>query len=337
MLVLSAMQPRFSTLITVLCLAAACGGPRRTPPSGGALAFPGANGTNALARVERFVRISPRDSGTAGAAYAAQWIAQELRGIGLKPIADTWTEATANGPMAFSNIHAELPGQTNHLIVIGSHFDTKSGIAPDFQGANDGGSSTGLLLELASVLRQAPPLRHAVRFAFFDGEEAVGTYRPNDGLHGSRRMAASLAQTLAHRQVTAVIILDMVGDRQLNLEVPRNVTPWLAKVALDAAVDAGYPKLTIARGAILDDHWPFFEHGMPAVNLIDFDYGTVPGKHDYWHTREDTVDKLSADSLTITGRIVVEMLRRLDASLDPPVAVPSASGASGSPAPRTGR
>jgi hypothetical protein len=280
--------------------------------------FSAANGSNALARVARFVAIRPRDAGTAGAAYAAQWIAQELRAAGLKPVADTWREATVIGPTTFSNIHAEIPGQTNQLIVIGSHFDTKSGILPDFEGANDGGSSTGLLLELAHVLRRGPPLRHAIRFAFFDGEEAVESYRPNDGLHGSRRMAGKLAQSLANRQVTAVIILDMVGDAALNLEVPRNVTPWLAKIALEAGVDAGYPKLAIARGAILDDHWPFFEHGMPAVNLIDFDYGSVPGKHDYWHTSEDTVDKLSAESLAITGRIVLEMVRRIDAGIGVP-------------------
>lgn len=283
--------------------------------------FSNADGTNALERVARFVAIRSRDSGTAGAAYAAQWIAQELRAVGLTPVADTWRETTANGPMTFSNIHAEIAGETNQVIVIASHFDTKSGISVDFEGANDGGSSTGLAIELARMLRQGAPLRHTVRFAFFDGEEAVGTYRPNDGLHGSRRMATQLARGLPARSVAAVIVIDMVGDRDLSLEVPRNVTPWLATVALDAAVATGYPKLTIAKGAILDDHWPFVELGMPAIDLIDFDYGSVPGKHDYWHTPADTLDKLSPDSLSITGRIVLEMLRRIENGIGVPDAL----------------
>ncbi len=292
------------------------------PTSGGGPSWPvfsATDGTNALHRVARFVEIRPRDSGTRGAAYAAQWIAQELRSIGLFPVADTWREQTATGSMQFSNVHADLPGATNALIIIGSHFDTKSGLGPDFQGANDSGSSTGLAIELARVLREGPRLHHTVRFAFFDGEECVVAYRPNDGLHGSRRMARRLARELASQPVVAVIIIDMVGDRDLGLEIPRNVTPWLARVALDAAVAAQYPRLRIARGAILDDHWPFIEVGIPAVNLIDFEFGSAPGRNDYWHTLEDSMDKLCADSLTTTGRIVLEMIRRLDQSIGVPL------------------
>lgn len=302
-----------SILVLSILALPGCGKPK--PPSGRAEAWPRfteEHGTNALGRVERLVAIRPRDSGTPGAAYAAQWIAQELRAVGLRPVADTWKEQTANGPMQFANIHADISGQTPALIVIGSHFDTKAGISGDFQGANDGGSSTGLALEMASILSQGPPLRHTVRFAFFDGEECVGSYRPNDGLHGSRRMAQKLAAELASQPVVAVIILDMVGDRNLGLEIPRNVTPWLARVALDAAVSVGYPQLTIARGAVIDDHWPFVEAGMSAVDLIDFEYGSAPGKNDYWHTEGDAVDKLSAGSLAVSGRIVLEMIRRLE-------------------------
>ncbi len=280
-------------------------------------AFTAPHGTNALRRIERLVKISPRDSGTAGAAYAAQWIASELREIGLKPVADTWEESTAHGPMTFSNIHAEQTGRSNKLIIIGSHFDTKSGICDDFQGANDGGSSTGLLLEIAAFLQSYGPFHHTIRFAFFDGEECITNYRINDGLHGSRRMAGKVAAQIKKQPVAAVIIIDMVGDQDLKLEIPRNVTPWLAKIALDAAVAAGYPHLTIARGSMIDDHWPFLELGMPVVNLIDFEYGSAPGKNDYWHTPHDTIDKLSSDSLATTGRIVLEILARLEAAAEP--------------------
>ncbi len=304
-------------LATALALTAGCG--RIPTPDSGWPSFSEADGTNALERVERLVQIRPRDSGSAGAAYAAQWIAQELRAIGLRPVADTWREETAQGALQFSNIFADLPGATNRLVLIGSHFDTKTGLGPGFQGANDSGSSTGLALELARILRgKASPLKHTVRFAFFDGEECRVSYRPNDGLHGSRRMALQLAREQEQRPVAAVIILDMVGDRDLGLVIPRNVTPWLARVALDAAASTGYPQLRIAPGAILDDHWPFVEQGMAALNLIDFEYGSSPGRNDYWHTLEDSLDKLSAHSLTVTGRIVLDLIRRIEEGADLP-------------------
>ena len=287
------------------------------------------DGTNALDRVARLVEIRPRDAGTQGGAYAAQWIAQELRSAGLSPKADTWREQTALGPMTFSNIYVDIPGRTNSLLLVGSHFDTKSGLGPEFQGANDSGSSTGLLIELARILAKGPKLNYTVRFAFFDGEECITSYRSNDGLHGSRRMAGNLARNLSSQTVAAVIVIDMVGDLNLGLEIPRNVTPWLARVALDAAASSDYPQLTIARGAIIDDHWPFMEAGIPAVNLIDIEYGSAPGKNDYWHTLEDTQDKLGAHSLTTTGRIVLEMIRLLDLGIGVPRPDAASTGGDG--------
>jgi len=270
------------------------------------------DGQNAFSRIERLVALGPRDSGTAGAAYAAQWIAQELRQIGLVPVADTWQEETAQGLKTFINVYAEIPGSEDGLIIIGSHFDTKSGISPDFIGANDGGSSTGLALELARVLKDAA-LKHTIRFAFFDGEECVENYRINDGLHGSRRMAEQVATTRPKSlPVPVVIVLDMVGQKNLRLIIPRNVTPKLALLALKSAEAIGYTPLKIAAGSILDDHWSFLEQGMPSLLLIDFDYGDVPGKNNYWHTVHDTLDKLSPESLTITGRITLGMIQRLE-------------------------
>ncbi|MCL1857450.1 MAG: M28 family metallopeptidase [Kiritimatiellaeota bacterium] len=274
--------------------------------------FTAENAENALATVAELCERGPRDAGTVEAGYAAQWIAQKLRAAGLRAKADTWREATPRGMTTFSNIFADIPGEMPDLIILGSHYDTKSGIAPDFTGANDGGSSTGLLLELAKVLKQAPPPKYTVRLAFFDGEECIESYRINDGLHGSRRMAEQVAGD-TNTPVRAVIILDMVGDRDLNLIIPRNVSPPLAKVALDAAQDVGHASaLSIGRLKMVDDHWPFLDWGIPAIVLIDFEYGSASGKNDYWHTPEDTVDKLSAESLGITGRLVLAMLRRLD-------------------------
>lgn len=276
--------------------------------------FTAENGASALERAGRFVKISPRDSGTAGAAYAAQWIARELRGIGLKPVADTWTENTSAGSVQFSNIYADIPGTGDSIVVIGSHFDTKSGIGPGFQGANDGGSSTAVVLELAKVLSSGPQLTNTIRFAFFDGEECAQSYRPNDGLHGSRRMAEQLAAVYS-REKAAVIVLDMIGDKDLKIIIPRNVTPWLATVAMNASDNSGYRKIRIAKESILDDHWPFVENGLQAIDLIDFEYGSQPGRHDYWHTEHDTIDKLSAQSLMYSGAIALDMVLQLEAHM----------------------
>ncbi len=287
-------------------------------------AFSAASGTNAYDYVAGLVGISPRDAGTAGAAYASQWIAQRLRDAGLTPHADVWREARAGNPsVQFCNVWAEIPGTSGKTVVFGSHFDTKSGIE-NFKGANDGGSSTGILLEMARLLKASGrTFRHTIRFAFFDGEECEKSYDISDGLHGSRKMAEDLLKNPGKGNVAAVVVLDMVGDRHLNVQLPRNVTPWLATLVLDAsfAVDqrlgGNSGALTrIAETYIVDDHWPFVERGFSAVDLIDFDYGSKPGLHDYWHTSEDTLDKLSPASLTKMGQLAMEILRRLEESKD---------------------
>lgn len=284
--------------------------------------FDAASASNAYAKVEGLVAITPRDAGTEGAAYASQWIAQELRAAGLKPHADVWRERSATRPdIQFCNVYADLPGETNKLIVVGSHFDTKSGVGPRFQGANDGGSSTGIALEAARLLAASGYRpRHTIRFAFFDGEECFSSYAPDDGLHGSRRMARQLEENREEQPVAAVVVLDMVGDDHLQLQLPRNVTPWIASLVLNASVSldkrlgGGSGALVrIADNYVIDDHWPFIERGIPAIDIIDFDYGSKPGKHDYWHTEEDTLDKISEKSLGTVGQLLLDILQGIDA------------------------
>ncbi len=267
--------------------------------------------------------LGPRDAGTPGGERAARWIANELQQAGLPARLDSFTNQTPSGPLTCHNVLAEIPAATpepllaDHrrpappVIVLLSHFDTKSGIAPDFIGANDGGSSTGLLLELARLL-QRTPLRHCrVLCGFVDGEECRIQFGPHDGLHGSRRLARQLTDT--RQAVRAVILLDMIGDRDLTVTLPANGTPQLTLLALDAAKQVGArDQFSLADINILDDHQPFLDAGFPAVDLIDFVYGSAPGLHDYWHTAQDTVDKLSATSLTTMGQVVAEMLGHLD-------------------------
>ena len=162
------------------------------------------------------------------------------------------------------------------------------------------------------MLKNTPLQQHPVLFGFLDGEECRVQYGPHDGLHGSRRLAAQLAAE--HRKVRAVILLDMIGDRDLTVTIPANGSSELTLLALQAAETAGVRnKFALADGQVLDDHQPFIEAGFPAVDLIDFIYGSAPGLNDYWHTPADTLDKISESSLTSVGQVVVEMLRQLDA------------------------
>lgn len=311
----------FLPLLPAVMLLASCGGrgadpargPSATSPAGAAVSPSHIDGARALEEVRRFVEIRPRDAGTDGARRAAEYIASALRGRGLVAGIDEFQDRTPSGTNVFRNVTAMAGPGDGPLVVLVSHFDTKSGISGDFQGANDSGSSTGLLLELATVLAENPPARLGVLLAFLDGEECVRAYGGNDGLHGSRRLAGRLLEDGRSRRVRAVVVLDMVGDRDLNVALPRNGDGPLAAAIFKAASAEGVrSKFSLADGGVTDDHVPFIEAGMPAADIIDFEYGSKPGANDYWHTDQDSMDKLSADSLSAVGRVVMRLLATMD-------------------------
>ena len=303
----------------------------KPPADASPLVFTAENGTNAFNYVKGLVEnCTPRDAMTPGAERAAEWIKAQLAEHGIFASLDRFSSVTPDGQRNFVNVttypalanivacsaekattypHDIRYIGDNETIVLLTHFDTKSGISEDFQGANDSGSSSGLLMELARIIAKEKP-RFNILFAFLDGEECHVRYGPNDGLHGSKRLAAQLKREGIN--VKAVILLDMIGDRDLNIMVPRNGTGWLRALALKAADATGdRAHIALYDGDILDDHQPFLDAGFPAVDLIDFTYGSRPGANDYWHTPADTLDKISPESLTITGRIVTEMLNML--------------------------
>ena len=184
--------------------------------------------------------------------------------MGYEPKADTWTENTAFGKKTFCNIYVDIPGKSNRVILLGSHYDTKAGISDDFQGANDGGSTTGVLLGLIDHFSTTKPeLYHTIRFAFFDGEEAVGSsYRDDDGLHGSKRMAAQYVRHGSSSPLVTVFVIDMVGDSNQKLEIPRNVTPWLATVAVkESSANPENARVSLGQNIVIDDHLPFIMNG----------------------------------------------------------------------------
>jgi glutaminyl-peptide cyclotransferase len=273
--------------------------------------FEAFDGERAFAEVEALVQISPRDAGTPNGRKAAEHILQRLTENGITAEIDTFNDQTPEGRKTMHNVIGRIPGKTDGWIIVGSHFDTMPGIE-DFQGANDSGSSTGILIELARMLADRKP-DIGIIFAFFDGEEGIAGYIPGDGLHGSRHMAAQLIESGEYRKIAAMVLLDMVGDKDLHITIPANSSPRLIKAALDAAHVTGlrdYVSFS-PNSIITDDHVPFLQIGIPSINLIDFKYGSQPGQNDLWHTPDDSLENIRAESLEISGKIALQLLNQL--------------------------
>ncbi len=219
--------------------------------------------------------------------------------------------ATARGPVQFRNVIGKSRvrrGATGRIVLVGSHYDTKWMPNVNFVGANDGGSSTGVLLEMARVASTVPDLW----FVFFDGEECVKEYGEKDGLWGSRYFVEEAKKTKELGKFKAMVLLDMVGDANLNVIMPANSHRGLVQRVFDAAKETGHRgSFSFSESPMMDDHVPFIEAGVPAVNLIDFEYGSGPGKNDYWHTEKDTLDKLSSRSLQVVGQTALRLVETL--------------------------
>jgi Zn-dependent M28 family amino/carboxypeptidase len=264
------------------------------------------SGATALEFTKKIVSFGPRTPGSPGMEKQRDWILLTLRRLRIDAQVDRFTASTPKGPMPMANLIARLPGTSGRLIVISGHYDTK--FLPGFVGANDGGSSAGFLLEMARTLA-ARDRRDEIWLVWFDGEEAVEQWSATDSLYGSRRLAAKWAGDGTASRIQALINVDMIGDRNLGILQETNSWAALRQIIWSSAQSLGYGRHFLQRQApIEDDHVPFLRAGVPAVDLIDFDYGP---NHSWWHTPEDTVDKLSASSFEAVGRTLVEALRRL--------------------------
>jgi hypothetical protein len=284
------------------------------PPPGASQGAACVDGGRALSHIERLLTLGPRHAGAPGAEKTRQLIAGALEAIGLKPQLHRFTALTPHPELkqvAMANVTAEIDSTGEKLVIIGGHFDGKLIDGVEFKGANDGGSSTGLLLEIARCLVQNPPPCDA-RLAFFDGEEALLSWSDADGLYGSKRMAADLKAAGEHERVSAMVNIDMIGDKRLRLYRESLSTPWVFAALERAAKRLGHGQLFRGpRGAIEDDHLPFLKIGIPAANLIDLKYGPGWSSNSYWHTDQDTLDKISPASMTAIGQIVIEALPEL--------------------------
>lgn len=249
---------------------------------------------------------TPRDSGTTRSMLAANYLLDAASAAGADVRRDMFVAKTPKGERRFTNLVASFKRNPDApWVVLVAHYDTKTGV--DCPGANDGASTSGLLVALAGVLYNHRTQNDNVMLIWTDGEECMNAYVEDDGLWGSRHAAKSLKESGV--KVKAVICLDMLGDKDLHVSIPKNSSPALSKIALAAAKKAGVAdKVSRIDLLVKDDHVPFLEAGFKAIDLIDFEYGSAPGLNDYWHTDKDTVDKISEESLFTAGKLVVGML-----------------------------
>jgi hypothetical protein len=262
------------------------------------------SGEKALAHVQRLVDLGPHPAGSEAIEKARDYIEEQLRHSGWQVTRQAFTDDTPRGKIHFINLIARFPGAAktgSPSFLFGSHYDTKLFDTIRFVGANDGGSSTGLLLELARVLGQHPSVARNVELVFFDGEEAIENFSETDGLYGSRYFARELQRDGA-KQFHGGILFDMVGDRSLGITFPADSPAAVARDVFAAAEALKLRKyFSYLDRDLLDDHVPLNTIGIPMIDIIDFDYT-------WWHTADDTMDKISAQSLQIVGSVALYYL-----------------------------
>jgi glutaminyl-peptide cyclotransferase len=244
------------------------------------------------------VSIGPRPSGTPALVETRKYIIDQLKAIGIASREQAFIGMTPLGEVSMANVIATIPGKRADRIAYASHFDTKLFRDFRFVGANDGASSTAVLLELARVLK-AQPHEFTIELLFFDGEEArMPEWRGVDNTYGSRYYVEDGVKSGSIRGLKALVLLDMIGDKNLTIRRDSNSTPWLVDLVWAAAARLGHTgtfpnELT----TIEDDHIPFVRAGVPVVDVIDLDNPT-------WHTAQDNLDNVSAKSLQIVGDVI---------------------------------
>lgn len=263
------------------------------------------SGPRAMEYARKAVSFGPRPPGSAALRGLRAYILAQLKLRGCEVTQDSFTGQTPLGGIPMINIIARFPGKSGRAVVFTGHYDTKSMPGIHFVGADDGGSSTAFLLEMAEAL-QGMPRQDDVYLVWFDGEEAFGKWSDTDSLYGSRHLAERWAADSTLSRIKALINVDMIGDKDLDIMEEQNSSPDLRKLIWDTAERLGYGKYFVDQGGPTeDDHIPFLRMGVNAVDLIDFDKS-------YWHAPEDTIDKLSPHSFEVVGTVLMEVLRKLE-------------------------
>ncbi|HJO05439.1 MAG TPA: M28 family peptidase [Acidobacteriota bacterium] len=276
------------------------------------------DGERALAHAAAMVALGPRPLNSDALEKNRAYIEEELEALGLEPWRDEFTADTPLGPSAMANILVEVPAREGSpdspIILLSGHYDTKRFDGVEFVGANDGASSAAMLLTLAPALL-ADPIGLPVWLVFFDGEEAVVEWTADDSTYGSRHLVERFAGDGTLERIGAMILFDMIGDKDLGISREMASTAWLTDIVWSSARELGHEaNFPNTYHQILDDHLPFLEAGVDAIDLIDFNYG--PGNR-YWHSPFDTFDKLGASSFQIVGDVTLASLPRIEAALRP--------------------
>jgi glutaminyl-peptide cyclotransferase len=267
------------------------------------------SGAEAMAYTRRATAFGERPAGSEAIEKLRKWIVSELKPLGGQLTTDSFTAETPAGPVSMANIILRFPGTSGKAVVIAGHYDTKKIPMVHFVGANDAGSSTGFLMEFAKV---AAAMKHPddLYIVFFDGEEAVRKeWTENDSTYGSRHLAAKWLADGTLGRIKAFINIDMIGDKDLDIADDENSSQSLREMMWQIADKLGYSKyFRRDPGGIEDDHKPFADAGVNAIDIIDLDYGP---NGSYWHTAQDTPDKLSAHSFQVVGDVVSELVKEL--------------------------
>jgi hypothetical protein len=270
----------------------------------------GFDGAKAYEHVARLVALGPRYPGSEGWQKAQEYLRGQLQGYGCAVEEKEFTAATPQGPVRMKNLVVKIAGEKQEILLLGSHYDT---VVPsqvkDFVGAVDGASGNGVMLELARLLcAKERKNRLSIWIAFFDGEEAfVDWWKDNDNTYGSREMAARMALDGDLPRVKAMILADLVGEKDAQYKREANSTEWLAELVWGVAAKLGYEGTFVKEeiAGISDDHEPFLKRKVPAVDIIDLEYP-------HWHTPQDTLDKVSARTLGVTGHVILETVAALE-------------------------
>jgi glutaminyl-peptide cyclotransferase len=268
---------------------------------------PAFDGGRAYEHLRQIVSIGPRPAGSQGAELTRLYITQHLSIIGLTAEEQPFVAQTPLGAVRMTNLRATIPGPGTGRLVIGGHYDTKLFREFTFVGANDGGSSTAFLLELARLLK-ARPNAMTIELLFLDGEESTGDWTGNDHTYGSQYYVDTARKSGTLKDLRAFILVDMIGDRDLVMKRESRSTPWLTNAIWSAAKRLKRAEFSDESTPIDDDHIPFLEAGVPAVDLIDLDYA-------HWHAPGDTLDKVSARSLEVVGEVLLAALPEIEERL----------------------
>ncbi len=302
------------SLVAVATLIGAAGvhaatAPARLAQVAPAQGQPAFDAARAWSHLQKQVAFGPRPSGSAALKSCREYISSELKKIGIEPREQAFVARTPAGDIPMVNLIATIPGRRPERLILASHYDTKRSPNFRFVGASDGASSTAALLELGRILKLRQN-EFTIELLFLDGEEAVNwEWRDPDNTYGSRYYVDTARKSNTLPGIKALVLLDMIGDRDLLIRRDATSTPWLVEAVWDAAGRAGH-RSTFSNEltAVEDDHAPFLAAGVPSVDIIDLDYPQ-------WHTAQDDLQHVSDKSLKIVGDVVLAALPDIERRL----------------------